>query len=433
MSTSSVSQKTNPNPPVSTFELTDEALRERQINTMKSVERKLHIFDRSLAILQREAFSPESQKIFNRRWKIGKAADMAGTSRQLIRIREKQKELPPRTSAHAATGYTLDEINHIRDVMGTRPRRADTDRPMVLSFSTFKGGCGKTTMSVHCAQYLALKGYRVLYIDCDPQASATTLFGINPDLPVPGMAPSSAELNEDEEGIDYTMAEFIAGYFDEFVACIRESYFPGIDLVPADLELNNAEYELVRTVNDDPSQLNVLRDGIRSVWHNYDVIILDPPPALGLLSLSVMNAAEALIIPLRPSLVDYASTRKFIKMMKNNLASMINAELPVGYDFETFLVNNVDESKSAHHEVIDAMRTMFTSKDLIDAMMKDSAEIDNAGKDLMTVYDLPGPTTSRETYNRCIKYLDRVNGEIETRIRRTWPSHIPQLRAEAQI
>ncbi|MEL6965284.1 MAG: chromosome partitioning protein, partial [Pseudomonadota bacterium] len=72
-------------------------------------------------------------------------------------------------------------------------------------------------------------------------------------------------------------------------------------------------------------------------------------------------------------------------------------------------------------------------EDMINAMMKDSAEIDNAAKEMKTVYDLTEPMTTNDVHRRCLRYLDRVNGELETRIRRIWPSHTDALRREAII
>ena len=66
-------------------------------------------------------------------------------------------------------------------------------------------------------------------------------------------------------------------------------------------------------------------------------------------------------------------------------------------------------------------------------MLKDSAEIDNASARLMTVYELEGPVTSRETYQRCLTYLNGVNTEIETQIRLTWPSQVGRLRVEGLL
>src|SRR3546814_3201438 len=70
----------------------------------------------------------------------------------------------------------------MRGLFGTRPWRAATDPGCVIAVQNFKGGVGKSTLAVHLAQYLAIKGYRVALVDCDSQASATTLFGYVPDL-----------------------------------------------------------------------------------------------------------------------------------------------------------------------------------------------------------------------------------------------------------
>jgi chromosome partitioning protein len=70
---------------------------------------------------------------------------------------------------------------------------------------------------------------------------------------------------------------------------------------------------------------------------------------------------------------------------------------------------------------------------LIRTVLRDSAEIDNASARMMTVYDLEQPVTSRETYQRCLNYLNGVNSEIETLVRMTWPSHAERLRTEGVL
>ena len=68
----------------------------------------------------------------------------------------------------------------MRELFGTLPHRADTDEPIILSVQNFKGGVGKSTVATHLAHYLALQGYRICVLDCDPQATTTSLFGLNP-------------------------------------------------------------------------------------------------------------------------------------------------------------------------------------------------------------------------------------------------------------
>ena len=77
-------------------------------------------------------------------------------------------------------------------------------------------------------------------------------------------------------------------------------------------------------------------------------------------------------------------------------------------------------------ELLGMMRALFGEM-MLRTMLKDSAEIDNASARLMTVYELEQPVTSRETYQRCLTYLNGVNAEVETQIRLTWPSHAERL------
>ena len=83
-------------------------------------------------------------------------------------------------------------------------------------------------------------------------------------------------------------------------------------------------------------------------------------------------------------------------------------------------------------EILGLLRSLFGDL-LLRTVLKDSAEIDNASARMMTVYDLDQPVTSRETYLRCLNYLNGVNSEIETLIRMTWPSHAERLRMEGVI
>ena len=83
-------------------------------------------------------------------------------------------------------------------------------------------------------------------------------------------------------------------------------------------------------------------------------------------------------------------------------------------------------------ELLQVMRSLF-GENMLRAVLRDSAEIDNASARMMSVYELEQPVTSRETYQRCLTYLNAVNAEIETQIRLTWPSHHARLQAEGVL
>jgi chromosome partitioning protein len=352
---------------------------------------------------------------------ITRTAELVGRTGAAIRDAEKDGRLPAveRTASGRRVGYTLAEVNQMRAVFGTQPWRAEGDPLAVIAVQNFKGGVGKSTVSTHLAQYLAIKGYRVCLIDCDSQGSATTMFGYVPDL----------DITEDE-----TLYPFIRNAeMSSLAYAVRATHWDGLFLVPANLKLYQAEYELAaRIARADRGLINRLAQGIASIESHFDVVILDPPPALGTISLSVMRAANALLVPIPPTVVDFTSTTTFLAMLHETMGVLEEQGLPIELQWMRMVATRADEQKSMQRELMGVMRSLFGEM-LLRTVLKDSAEIDNASARLMTVYDLERPVTSRETYQRCLIYLNGVNAEIETLVRLTWPSHAERLRAEGVI
>jgi chromosome partitioning protein len=355
------------------------------------------------------------------RFSISRTAELVGRTSASIRDAEKDGRLPnvPRTQSGRRIGYTLAELNVMRTVFGTEPRRADSDPLAVIAVQNFKGGVGKSTVSVHLAQYLAIRGYRVCLIDCDSQGSATMMMGHVPDLDI------------DEEDTLYPFFRNVE--ISSLAYAVRETHWDRLWLIPANLRLYSAEYELAaRIARSDQRLLNRLADGIASIAEHFDVVILDPPPALGTISLSVMRAANALLIPVPPTVVDFTSTTSFLAMLYESIGVLEDRGLPINLRWIRFLATRADEQKSMQRELLQIMRNLF-GESMLRAVLRDSAEIDNASARMMSVYELEQPVTSRETYLRCLTYLNAVNAEIETQFRLTWPSHTERLRGEGVL
>jgi chromosome partitioning protein len=145
-----------------------------------------------------------------------------------------------------------------------------------------KGGVGKTTTSVNLAAGLAQKGHRTLLIDCDPQGNATTGLGV------------------DKAKADATLYEVFADAVDnpENPTAIHSAICtvrPNLDLLPATLDLAGAEPILLNAVGKEL----ILRDALSPVLSNYDWIILDAPPSLGLLTINILSAADAVLVPMQ--------------------------------------------------------------------------------------------------------------------------------------
>ncbi len=348
---------------------------------------------------------------------------MVGRTEKAIRDAEGDGRLPephkdPATNRR--TGYSLAQVNAMRGVFGSLPRRAPTDPPCVLAVQNFKGGVGKSTVVTHLAQNLALKGYRVCVVDCDSQASTTAIFGLNPDVDV-------------DETEDTLYPFFRHGGPPSLHYALRATYWPGLALIPANLGLYDAEYEFAaRMAREQTLVLDRLREGIETIQDGFDVILLDPPPALGMISLSVLRAANALLIPAPPNTIDFGSTAHFLKMMGATLSEIARHGGTRDYGFVKILATRMNDQKSAHVAIKRMMDAVFPS-DMLAAILEDSAEIDDATANLSTVYELTGPQTRTETHKRCRAYLDAIGREVETSIRRTWPSHHAGLRKEGMM
>ncbi|GGY51026.1 AAA family ATPase [Parvularcula lutaonensis] len=351
-----------------------------------------------------------------RRYRLTEAAQLVGRSVDAIRRAEAAGDLPKpelRASGQRA-GYTLHEVNRMREHFGTRPSRAPEDPPVILAVQNFKGGVGKSTISAHAAQYFAERGYRVLIVDTDSQASTTTLFGFNPDV----------DIETDTTLLPY----LIADRSDGIGYAVRPTRWDGLDLIPANLGLYSAEYILSQQVKGDVSRLSRLKAGLMEAAASYDVVIIDPPPALGMISLSVLQAATAILIPTPPSSIDFASTAAYLAMLEE-VVEALNTQTanPVEYSFVTLLATKVVEQKGAHEVMRDVMGRAFSGSILPTALL-DSAEFDTASVEMRTVFEATGGQS--RTARRCRNNLLAVMHDLEVKVRQTWPSHRSKLRQE---
>lgn len=378
---------------------------------------------KALTILKRirdSSLDPETGTKNGPTFTISKAAALVGRTPSAIREAEREGRLPvrDRTASGHRVQYSLNELDHMREVFGTRPWREPSDVPAIISVSNFKGGVGKSTIALHLAQHFAIRGYRVLFIDCDSQASSTMMFGYRPDI----------DLGEDDTLYGHFHNPELLGVR----SIIRKTHFFGLDLIPANLKLYNLEYEIAGYLAQNQSFdiIDLISQAIETVVDDYDIVVMDPPPALGMVSMAVLQAANAMVIPMPPSVIDFSSTVSFIDMARTTMQQLekLGGRARPAYNFIRLVASRVDESKSMHRELLAMMRQVFGGS-MLTSIMKSSAEIDNASSRMKTVYELEKPVTSHEVHNRCLVHLNGVCNDIEQEVLNTWASRQGRARA----
>ena len=146
----------------------------------------------------------------------------------------------------------------------------------VTACTNQKGGVGKTTTVVNLAAYLALSGTQTLVIDLDPQGNATSGLGV------------------DRRSLDRSVYDALINRVP-IAELVHETSIPGLDLVPAALALSGAEVELVTL----PAREHRLSASLADLGEQYDRVLIDCPPSLGLLTVNALTAADGVLIPIQ--------------------------------------------------------------------------------------------------------------------------------------
>jgi chromosome partitioning protein len=365
--------------------------------------------------LRRTLFPPESKKAL-RSFSSGEAAKLIGIADGYLRQLSLSGKGPqPEISNGGRRSYTLDQINELRTLLeeggkGKRylPHRVDGDGCQVLSVVNFKGGSGKTTTAAHLAQFLALKGYRVLAVDLDPQASLTALHGYQPEFDI---------------GANETLYGAIR-YDDErrsLEKIVRSTYFSGLDLIPANLELMEFEHDTPKALAEGETEafFGRIASALGEVEDRYDVMILDCPPQLGFLTLGALCAATSILITVHPQMLDVMSMCQFLLMASDLLSVVQEAGADLDYDFIRYVVTRYEPSDGPQTQMVAFMRSLFRERVLTNTMLKSTA-ISDAGLSKQTLYEVGRENFTRATYDRALESLDTVNTEIEALMLAAW-------------
>lgn len=353
---------------------------------------------------------------------IGKLAQLLGVSSNHIRNMEKSGALPaPRTIQSGAIQrriYNLSEADHIRRALKLEHGRPKGTRALRVAFSNLKGGVGKSTTSVHFAQYAARNGYHVLLIDMDPQGSATSSFGYIPDLHLEPTDSIHDALMEDSEQLQ---------------DIVRPTYWHNLDLVPAQLDLQNVDFLLpFQHLHEAETSRRLgagqyrLRRAIEYVRDDYDLVVIDTPPSLGMLCFNSFLAADYIVSPLQPQMYDLASSVQFFRI----LAEVLGKDTGPQVRQLNLLVNCHDGSKEASRSYTMLLKAYGTY--VLTNYLPLTKEVHKAANDMLSIYEIDDPRGSAETHRNAITKFNLVNEEILTNCRLLWQAELePRVAEEA--
>jgi chromosome partitioning protein len=260
----------------------------------------------------------------------------------------------------------------------------------VISIAIQKGGSGKTTTAVNLAAALHLQGKKILMIDVDPQANLTQSLGIT-DEPEQNLF---TELKKEMEGQN--------GNLEEIIIKINE----GLHLIPSSIELAGAELELV-SVYGREQLLTWLLKPLEPV---YDFILIDCPPAIGMLTVNALVASRWVLMPLQAEFLPMKGVRSFMHHFANIVK--IKKKLGVEIDILGFVLTKYDEHKKMNREVCHKLEEEFGSK-VFHTHIRTNIQLAKAQEAGVDIFDYDRHAHGADDYRQlCGEFLEKINAVI---------------------
>ncbi|MHC1707647.1 MAG: ParA family protein [Bacteroidales bacterium] len=201
----------------------------------------------------------------------------------------------------------------------------------IIAIANQKGGVGKTTTAINLAASLAVLEFKTLIIDADPQANATSGMGLDP------------------RNIKTSIYECIIDEVDPN-HIILQSTTPNLDILPAHIDLVGAEIEIINL----PNREKLMKKVVRKVKDNYDFVLIDCSPSLGLITVNALAAADSVIIPVQ---CEYFALEGLGKLL--NTIKIVQTHMNTDLQIEGILLTMYDNRLRLAKQVVEDVRTHF--------------------------------------------------------------------------
>lgn len=365
-------------------------------------------------------FAPDERKSEKplRRFSVRESADALRMNYSTLRHHLSQLEDAPegRLEAGNRRTFTVEEIHEIQGKLyqagkiplSLYPRKSEGDETTKIVVYNLKGGVAKTSLTANLAEFLALRGFRVLVIDLDPQGSLSDLFDLKVDAY--GL-PSIYDVLRYDDPAPITDA-------------IQATYFPNIDMIPGSMEMSEFEYEtsadfMRGSGSSTPWHLRVT-NALRLVDDYYDVVLFDTPPHMSFAVISAVVSATGLLIPVSAGMLDVVSLEKFLDLGSNTLQVVENSQAGKAYDFIRFIMTRYNPNDHAQLQLSSFLRSQLGSA-MLQTDFLQSAAIGDGTNTMQPLLELgPSGVGTRKTYERIYECIRGISHEIEADIMTSW-------------